>query len=251
MNIWFAIVFGVVQGLTEFLPVSSSGHLLIIGSIMGTEVSPFLTILLHMATMIAIVLFYWNEIIDCIKHPFSKTTICLVAATICTFLIALPLSRFSFVSSAVALGPCFIVSGLIIIVSTIFKKKATNPQQLNYVSSLSVGILQGFCVLPGLSRLGTTASCLKMHGLENKDATKFSFLLAAPIVFGGMILSLFKGFKNVSVGVVPCLAGFFSAFIVSCFSLLLLKRLIKSNKWWVFAPYLIAIGIVTCIWQYA
>jgi len=251
MNIWIAIVFGIIQGITEFLPVSSSGHLLLFGAVVGTEPQTFFTLLLHLATMLTIILFYWNEITDCLKHPFSKHSICLLGATVCTALIAFSLAKLPFVSSAVALGPCFIATGILLVLSSLTPRRTRPYKNIGYASALTAGIAQGLCVLPGLSRLGTTVSTFKMFGMNTDEATKNSFLLAIPIVVGGIVLNLAKGIEKTSIGIVSCLAGFFAAFAVSCLSVLLLKKLIKLDKWWIFAPYLIAIGIATCIWQYA
>ena len=245
MTIWIAILFGIVQGITEFLPVSSSGHLLLLGSILGQTPSQTLVLLLHFASLVAIIIFFWNDIIDCLKHPFGKKSTMLFVATICTALVALSLSKFEFVSSAVFLGPCFVASGLILLFARFVPQKAT-PNF--FASAIAVGTLQGLCVLPGLSRLGTTTSCLNVCGHKN-NSTTFSFLLAIPVVVGGIVLSVAKGnFLQSSVSPLALIVSFVAAFVVSCLAVFLLKKL--ENRWWVFAPYLIVLGVAVCIWQY-
>ena len=244
MTIWIAVIFGIVQGITEFLPISSSGHILLLGSFLKQTPSTALVLLLHFASLVAIVIFYWNEIVDCLKHPFGKKSVALATATIFTALVALSFSKFEFVSSAVFLGPCFIASGLILLLSKLAPKK-TKPYSLG--SAIAVGTLQGLCILPGLSRLGTTTSCLNLCGYKN--STSFSFLLAIPVVVGGVILNLAKGnFSQTNTSPLVLMVSFIVAFATSCAAMCILK---KIKNFWFFAPYLLLVGTAVCIWQYA
>ena len=250
MSIWIAVLFGVIQGITEFLPVSSSGHLALLGSFLGVFPSSGFVLLLHFATLVAIILFFWREIVYCLTHPFEKQTINLVFATICTALVALSVARFDFASSCVALGPCFIVSGIILIATKLLAKKENIS--FGTGSAFAVGMVQGLCVLPGLSRLGATTSTLRLCGLDNEKAVSISFLLSLPVVIGGIVLEFAKG-SSVLIGTnaVYGVVAFAVAFFVALGAAFVLKIITKKNLFWIFAPYLIVLGVATCIWQYA
>ena len=291
MAVWVAIILGAIQGITEFLPLSSSGHLLLIENLLNAPISQFFNLLMHLATLIAVVLFFWKDVIFTIKNPFSKQSLCLILSTFCTIAIAYAISFIPGIFEGLILGPSFIVTSLILILSEIvsskrdksmhskiynsqqkyFKKNINNYtphlKQLSQKNSISitkktrgdvsasnafvVGLVQGLAVLPGISRSGSTISTLKFMGVKNNNATTYSFLLSVPIIIGGIALEFFKNpSATQNIGIIPCLVGFAFAFVFGLFSLVILNKLIKNNKWWVFAPYLLILGVLVTIWQY-
>ena len=119
------------------------------------------------------------------------------------------------------------------------------------INAFVVGLIQGLAVLPGISRSGSTISTLKFMGVKNNNATTYSFLLSVPIIIGGIVLEFFKNpSATQNIGIIPCLVGFAFAFVFGLFSLVILNKLIKNNKWWVFAPYLLILGVLISVWQY-
>lgn len=253
MAIWVALILGAIQGITEFLPLSSSGHLLLAEHFLGAPTSMFFNLLMHLATLIAVILFFWKDVVYCIKHPFSRGSLCLVLSTFCTAAIAFAVYCLPGALDGVALGPSFLVTGCILIFTEILeKKKANKPiKPMTSTKAFTVGIAQGLATLPGISRSGTTISTLRAMGVESQEATSYSFLLSVPIIIGGIILELLKGTPATqTIGVWPCLVGFIFAFLFGLLSLFILKKLIKNNKWWIFAPYLLVLGVLVTIWQY-
>ena len=293
MAVWIAIILGTIQGITEFLPLSSSGHLLLIENLLNAPSSQFFNLLMHLATLIAVVLFFWKDIIFTIKNPFSKQSLCLIISTFCTVAIAYAISFIPGIFEGLILGPSFIVTSLILILSeivsikrnknlrskiynckqkylknnrsdhsaqlkqmvqknsTIKTKTKTLRGDISASNAFVVGLIQGLAVLPGISRSGSTISTLKFMGVKNNNATTYSFLLSVPIIIGGIVLEFFKNpSATQNIGIIPCLVGFAFAFVFGLFSLVILNKLIKNNKWWVFAPYLLILGVLVTIWQY-
>ena len=123
MAVWIAIILGTIQGITEFLPLSSSGHLLLIENLLNAPSSQFFNLLMHLATLIAVVLFFWKDIIFTIKNAFSKQSLCLIISTFCTVAIAYAISFIPGIFEGLILGPSFIVTSLILILSEIVSIK--------------------------------------------------------------------------------------------------------------------------------
>lgn len=251
MEYFLALFFlGLVQGLTEFLPVSSSGHLVLLSKLFGIEESLFLSILLHVATLFSIIVVFHKDVWHMIRHPFSRETMQIVIATIPTCLIVLVLMPIVKQSFAGGLLPiCFFASAVLLFVSE--KLSKTNKQgEFDYKSALIMGIAQGFAVFPGLSRSGTTISAGLISGKKKDDVAKFSFLMSIPIVF----LSLFMEIYEISTGVVvfqieilPTIVAFLVAFVVGIFTIkLMIKLTVKSNLKF-FSIYLVFISILSLI----
>ncbi len=250
MNITLALfLLGLIQGLTEFLPVSSSGHLVLFSKIFGVEESLFISILLHVATLLSICVVFYKEIWQMIKHPFSKETISLAIATIPTcviVLILMPLVKMSFAGSTLPL--CFAVSAVLLVLSEIFsKRKAPYSTQFNYKTAFFMGVAQGFAVFPGISRSGSTISAGVVCGKDKKQVAGFSFLMSIPII----ILSLFMEIFDIATGetvlsgipVLPAILSFLTAFVVGVFAIkVMIKLTVKSSLKW-FSVYLVIIAI--------
>ena len=156
MEVAVLCLLGLVQGLCEFLPVSSSGHLVLLSSLFGVEDSLFVCIVLHVATLLAVVIVFRKDVWQMVRHPFSEQAINLYIATIPTciiVLILLPLVDISFGGSFLAI--CFLLSAILLIFSSRQAKK-TPGQTFTKKQAIIMGIAQGFAVFPGLSRSGTT-----------------------------------------------------------------------------------------------
>ncbi len=238
---------GLLQGLTEFLPVSSSGHLVLLSQIFNVEESLFLSVLLHIATLLSIVVVFYKDIWQLIRHPFSQKTISLVLATIPTcviVLIILPLVKSSF--GGALLPYCFLLSALLLFVTEILSKRKVGSGISNKTAVI-MGIAQGFAVFPGISRSGTTISAGFLAGGDKKEVTKFSFLMSIPIILLSMIMEIYEIFTgSVSLDFPPfaIVISFLVAFISGIFAIKFMMKLTEKGFKW-FSIYLLLLGITT------
>lgn len=251
MQYFLALFFlGLIQGLTEFLPVSSSGHLVLFSQIFGIEESLFISILLHVATLLSIVVVFYKDIWQMIRHPLSKQTMMLVVATIPTCLIVLvlmPLIKQSFAGGFLPI--CFLISAILLLVSEMLSKKKVCTK-MNYKTAFFMGVAQGFAVFPGISRSGTTISAGLMSGGQKEEVAKFSFLMSVPIVFLSLIMEIYEivvGKVALEIQVLPTIVSFITAFVVGIVSIrLMIKFTVKSSLKW-FSVYLIIIAVVSAL----
>lgn len=259
MTIWVALVLGIVQGLTEFLPVSSSGHLTLLNKIFGIDGNTLLlTILLHIATLFAVLYVLRKEIWQLIKHPFSREAKNLYLATIPTVLIVLISKGFledSF-KSAKLLPYCFMLTAVLLAV-TFFLSEKTKQKNLYYPSvgfrsnartSIVMGIAQGLAVLPGISRSGSTICAGLLSGEDRGKVAKFSFIMSVPIILASMLYEIIKGDFGVLATegmAAPIAISFIASFIVGIASIKLMLRVVEKAKYYWFSIYLVAISILS------
>lgn len=259
MNIFMLVLLCVIQGLTEFLPVSSSGHLLLVEKLFGVESSVLaINLFLHLATLLAVVIEYRKTIFKIIKKPFQQLTYKLILTTtitVCFSLIYKVCDIEMFANKF--FGLFFIFTALILYFNELFyKKSAIVPtNEISYKSAIVVGIVQGFAVLPGLSRSGSTISALNFMGNDSETSAEYSFLMSIPIIIGGFILELISLdtgsniFGNLTI--FQYLFSFLLTFFVSIISLKATIKLLKKNKFIYFAIYLLVVGIVSLIISFA
>lgn len=244
MEILVLFFIGVIQGVTEFLPVSSSGHIVLFSKIFGIEESLFLSVILHVATLLSILVVFWKDVWKIIRNPFSEISIKIFVATIPTCVIALVLMPFIKTSFGGNFLPfCFIISAILLLFAE-DKSKVGQNKKINFQNAFLIGVVQGFAIFPGISRSGTTISAGLIQGNEKSQTAKFSFLMSIPIILASLVLEIFDcinaqvAIEN-PVGI--CLA-FISAFIVGIFSIkIVLKMTQKANLKW-FSIYLIIVG---------
>lgn len=256
MSFWVLIVLCIVQGLTEFLPVSSSGHLLFMEQIFNVSGNLlFLNLFLHIATLLAVVIVYRKIIWELIKKPFQKYTLKLLIATLCTLVFAFAYEYFN-VDSIVTKIYCFgfLATSILLFFCHRFQKKSASimaSDEISMKNSVLVGVVQGFAVVPGLSRSGSTISSLILSGNDEKKSAEFSFLLSIPIIVGGFVLELIKILKNdnnlVFFDIKSYIFAFFLTFIVSLFALKITIKLLKNQKFIVFSIYTFLMFVVTFI----
>ncbi len=248
MEILALFFLGLVQGLTEFLPVSSSGHLVLFSKLFGIEESLFVSIILHCATLLSILLVFWKDVWQMLRHPFSKETTMLVTATIPTCVICLilmPIIKMSF--SGMLLPVCFLVSAVLLLLSESASKKKP-MKELSYKSAFLIGVAQGFAVFPGVSRSGTTISAGLFSGNKKEDVTKFSFLMSVPIILLSLLMEVFEivmGKEVIKVSIVGLVLSFVTAFATGIFAIKLMLNLTKKSKLKYFAYYLVLISVLT------
>ncbi len=268
MTILQAIILGAIQGLAEFLPISSSGHLAIAEYFFKQESLPILfDILLHIATLAAVCTVFAKKIarLFCVlgryitgkQKPEDKEDIkmirAIILATSVTGVIGIILKDWVKNIDVKIVPFFFIVTGFVLILSSFIKPK-NQKKEPSIISALAVGAAQGIGVIPGISRSGSTISASLFSGLTRETAGEFSFLLSVPAILAAFILEL-KSADTLLVGIsIPALvAGMTSAFIVGFFSLKFLLGLIKKGKLVYFSFYLIPLGIGLSIyfWGFA
>ena len=248
MKILALFFLGIIQGLTEFLPVSSSGHIVLFSNLFGIEESLFLSILLHVATLLSIFVVFHKDIWEIVKRPFAEKNMLIVTATIQTCLVALvlmPIIKVSF--SGDFLWLCFFFSATILF----FAEKRSKRQKLkkiDYKSAFIIGLFQGIAIFPGVSRSGLTISAGLFCGRDRRETAKFSFLLSVPIILMSLVLEVIEFFTHKATINSPIWAILLScacAFVVGIFALKSMIKLTEkaSLKW--FSIYLICVGVVS------
>ena len=248
-EILFAIILGIVQGLTEFLPISSSGHLTLLQDIFGiTENNLFLTVMLHLGTLFAVVVYYFKDLKSLLKPANFNKVWWLFVATIPACLVGFFLNDFlTNTLPKLSLPFCFFISGIFIIFSEIFYKKQTKKKPLNTKNALVIGLVQCVALLPGVSRSGSTISAGLLCKVHKEEVANFSFLLSVPIILGSVILQLFET-NLANINWLAILFGMFFAFLSGLFAIsLMLKVVKKSNLKW-FGFYLLIISCLSMIY---
>lgn len=253
MDFWIPILLGVIQGITEFLPISSSGHLVVCEYFFGLKGDfLFLNILLHIATLLAVIIYYRKTIWHLITHPFCKMNIYLVIATIPAVIFVLIFNKFigNAMDNVLFVGIGFLMTALFLTTAVYISKKNANPQPLNYKNVLVMGVSQAFAVFPGLSRSGTTLSFGLMAGAERQTALDFSFLMSIPIIIASLVYELiFADFSTafIDINIVGVIVAFITAFLTAILGLFIMKELVKNMNLIYFVPYLVILGILTII----
>jgi undecaprenyl-diphosphatase len=250
LNAIFQVSFlGLVQGLTEFLPVSSSGHLVIIQHFLPlvNQQPVVLDIMLHLGSLLALLVYFWPKI----KNIFAnkKLISCIILATIITVVIVFPFRKTvetSFSNPRFA-GIMLVITGVILFLAS--RKKDNNKNKVDIKNSIMVGLGQALTVLPGISRSGLTISTGIFSGLKSERAAEFSFLLAIPLIAGATVLEVPKLIQISSNLILIYLIGVLVSFVVSLFSLKLLMKILKLNqkKLVYFAYYCLFIGLAVIL----
>lgn len=242
-----AVLLGLVQGFTEFLPVSSSGHLILLEELGILEPSLFFNVMLHAGTLLAVVVVYYKKLYDLIRHPVKNKLLLYAAACIPTGIIALLVEKFlPNLLTGAYLPLCFMVTALILFSAEYFKPK--NLTDINYPNSLICGTAQGIAVLPGISRSGATIATLILLGVPRDKAADFSFMLSVPII----LLSCGYEAVNISsfdltVSVWAVVIGIAAAFISGLVAIKLMLKIIKTKSFYPFYVYLTALSILSFI----
>lgn len=271
MNAGYAVLLGIIQGLTEFLPVSSSAHLVIAQSFFPEFYQPGLLfdIVLHAGTLLAVIFFLKNDILSLLKALFPgswcgappasrrsglsagrKTIRNLVIATLVTGVIGVFFKsevEKLFASPAVA-AFMLVITGCLLFLAGRITKNDREEKDLNITDSIVIGIAQGLAVLPGISRSGATIAFGIFRGLKTETAARFSFLLSIPAVMGAALLEARHISQLSLMDLTAYAAGFVAAAITGFLSLKLLFLLIKKSNIVVFAYYCWIVGFSVLIW---
>lgn len=270
MTYLMAIILGFVQGVAEFLPISSSGHLSVLQNWFGLEEPDNLfNVLLHFATLVAVCVVYWRDIVDMITEffrgaavlvsrnsdrgpvpPARRLVMMVILGTLPLFLV-LPIEDKveALGGSNLFVGFALLITSVILFAADRMAKGRKTARTATVVDALLVGCAQAVAVIPGLSRSGCTISAGMAVGFERTFAVRFSFLLSLPAVLGATLLKVISVAKEgVDTSLLPIyLAGMIVAGVVGYFSIRLVNLLAQKNKFGRFAYYCWAIGLVAVI----
>ena len=274
MNLLQSIILGIVQGLTEFLPISSSGHLVLFQNLLGfQEPQLLLDSALHVGTLVAVCVYFRSDLLGIIRqscffirglwqgrqrpqdirrNPGASLALWIIVGTVPTALIGL-IFRSTFeraFGSLPFVGCMLMVTGFILIVSYGFQKNPRKIRRLGPLNALVVGAAQGLAIIPGISRSGITIVCGILAGLPREEAARFSFLLSIPAILGALILQL-DAEAAADVGLLPILAGFLASVLVGLLALKILMTMVRKGRLAYFAPYCLALGFVVLIYAMA
>ena len=238
-----AIISGIVQGLTEFLPVSSSGHLVVLHHFFGYNQPQFtFDIFLHVGTLFAVLVYFRRDIIDMLKRR-PRLLMYVILATIPTALIGFLFIDFVeglFQNIKLVGLMLFVTAGFLFIADRVPTSKS-NTGKLSWVKAIGIGVIQGLAIAPGISRSGSTISSGILFGLDKNEAIRFSFLLAIPAILGALILQIIRTGGRI-VLTSQMLIGSSLAFVVGLISIYILIKSVINAKLKYFAIYCILVG---------
>ena len=241
-----AILLGIVQGITEWLPISSSGHLVLFQQWFGLKVPVAFDVILHVGTLMVVLLVFWKDILKIFKSLFkwqwdknTKLLLFIILGSIPTGIIGLVFHDWliSLFSSILVVGIALLFTGAIVYLSKFPKK----DEKLNWWKAVIVGVVQGLAIIPGISRSGSTISFGLLMKVKRSEIAKFSFLLSVPAIMGAAIL---EGKNLVLVDIGPMIVGTLTSVVVGYFALKYLLRLIKEGKFYYFSYYCWALGSI-------
>ena len=255
-----AILLGIVQGITEFLPVSSSGHLQIAKELLGVELEENLTfdVALHAATVLSTIVVLWSEVWRLLKGLFSRRFNAEQAYVLKLVLSMIPIGVIGFLFkdriNAMLDAPYIlvIVGAMLLLTATLlafaYYAKPRQKAQLSYRDAFLIGVAQAVAALPGLSRSGSTIATGLLLGNKKAAVAQFSFLMVLAPILGETFLELMKGNLGAqAIGSAPLAAGFVAAFVVGCLACKFMIEIVKRGKLVWFALYCAAAGTVSIL----
>jgi undecaprenyl-diphosphatase len=255
MSIWMAIVLGIVQGLTEFLPVSSSGHLELSKALMGTESMPkesmMMTVVLHAATALSTVVVFRKDILEIgrglLSFQWNEEAVFSIKIIISMIPAAIVGVGFNdqieelFAGQILLVGLMLLLTGGLLFVAD---RAQHTEKKVGYKEAIWVGIAQAIAILPGISRSGATISTSVLLGVDREKAARFSFLMVIPLIFGKIGKDMLSGDFTAQADALPALGvGFIAAFCTGLVACTWMIRLVKQSKLSYFAYYCFIVGI--------
>ncbi|MCK9216904.1 MAG: undecaprenyl-diphosphatase UppP [Firmicutes bacterium] len=250
-----AIVLGIIQGITEFLPISSSGHLVLLQKIFGiTEPGLTFEIVVHLGTLVAVFAVFWKDIVMLLRRPFQKLTYLLIVGTIPIGIIGVAGNDFfkKIFASGSTLGFGFFITGLVLIFADNIVYGFKDLEETKYSDAIFVGILQGVAILPAVSRSGLTISGALFRNMDRDFAAKFSFLLSIPAILGAAVFDM-KDILVVGIDNIDALnlgIGFIFSAIFGYISIKYLIRILKKGKLRYFSYYVFGLGALVFLDQF-
>lgn len=271
MDIIQAIIIGLVQGFTEFLPISSSGHLVFITQALGVEESLAFDTLLHLATLVAVVSYFWKDLVHIIKSfissledvkqgnfkeglnqdPFKKLGWLIIIGTIPAGMLGLFFKDFFEIlfSNITAVGFFLLITGTLLWASEIINTGNRSVKDMGLKTTLWIGLFQGFALAPGISRSGATISAGLFAGLERELAARFSFLLSIPIIMSAGLIQIPDISSGFELNTLAYIAGFIAAAVSGYLAIKILLKIIKERTLMIFAYYCWLVGSIAIIYS--
>ena len=274
MTLWNAIILGFVQGIAEFLPISSSGHLSVLQNLFHMSTAEdghlFFDVMLHVGTLISICIVYWKDVVAMVKEtlrffsggsgkhakaarkslPAARLVLMIVFATL-PLVLVLPVKSLveQLYQYTFAIGLFFILTGFILYVSDKMPRGERTEKTMRVTDALVIGLCQCVATIPGISRSGSTITAGMATGLDRSFAVKFSFLLSVPAVLGAAILELIDAFQTgIDVSLLPVyLAGTVVATVVGVFAIKLVKSVTEKGFFGNFSYYCWTVGVLTVL----
>ena len=262
---WFqALILGIVQGLTEFLPVSSSGHLEIGHVLLGTSGEENLTfaVIVHAATVLSTLVVLWREVAQLFRGTFTtlrwnaekdyvaKILVSMIPVFIVGMFFKDEVESF-FGNGLLLVGICLLITaGLLALSEWLQKRRQTAGHEVGYKDAILIGIAQACAVLPGLSRSGTTIATGLLCGVKKESVAQFSFLMVLIPILGEALLDgikLLTGEVTSDLGLVPAIVGFVAAFATGCFACRFMIEIVRRQRLIWFALYCAVVGAVAII----
>ncbi|MDO4167660.1 MAG: undecaprenyl-diphosphate phosphatase [Eubacteriales bacterium] len=283
MPLWKAIILGIVQGLAEFLPISSSGHLAIIKEIMHVDLESggmFFDVMLHLGTLVAIFVAFWRDIRRMIveglhiigdvfhnivtwlhrlvggqgkyhrviRSSYRKFVMLVIVSTIPTGIIGVLFKETVELAASLIIVPgiCLLVTAVFLVIADLADTGEKRPREASYADAGLIGIAQGLATMPGLSRSGTTITACLLCGFEKRFAVKYSFIMSIPAVLGAVVLELKDVGKHpiASADILPCIIATVIAAIVGYLSICFMMRLVRGKSYRGFVVYCAIVGIL-------
>ena len=259
-----ALILGLIQGLTEFLPISSSGHLIIGKELLGVNADSDTTfeVLVHCATVLSIIFVFWNDLLKLFQGFFKfrmneetkyviKIGISMIPVLIVGFFFKDEVEEIFGRGAVVLAGGMLLVTACLL--SLTYYVKFKQRREISYLDAFIIGVIQAVAVLPGLSRSGATISTGLLLGNKQNDIARFSFLMVLIPILGETFLNVMKGGFAPEVSGIPMaslITGFFAAFISGLFACKAMIAIVKRSKLIYFAVYCAIVGAAVLIWQF-
>ena len=250
MITWLEAVFlGILQGITEWLPISSSGHLVIAQQLFNIEAGVFFDAILHFATALVVIFMFRTEVSKILKalykldfkSEYGKWALFIILATIPVVVVGLFFEELITVmfESVRVVGYALIATGLFLLLA----ERVKEQRELNYKNTFVMGLAQALAIIPGISRSGWTIGTGLLYGIEKEKVARFSFLLAVPALIGAGLFQLAKNSAQVqSAEILPIILGAIATMFTAYLALKFLLKVVVSRKLWVFSIYCFVIG---------
>ncbi|MDD3267749.1 MAG: undecaprenyl-diphosphatase UppP [Syntrophomonadaceae bacterium] len=258
MNSLEAFVLGAVQGLTEFLPVSSSGHLVIFQHLFGLNEGPLtFDVLVHLGTLLAVFIAFRDDIVNICKHPFDRLSWLIIVgcipAGLAGFLLA-PLFEQAF-ESLLVVGIGLLITGALLKISEYLAHQhfgLKTADETSYKDAVFIGIIQALAIIPGISRSGSTIAGGLISGLDREFAARYSFLLSIPVIIGAGVFQLRDLFVNgiPAENVLPYIVGPLTAALFGYFAIAVVMKMVRRGRLSVFSYYCWTVGSLTLLYYY-
>jgi len=291
MSLFEAVLQGIIQGLAEFLPISSSGHLAIFQEVFDiNSIGMVFDVMLHFGTLLAICVAFWSDVVNLFKEgiaivrdfiinifvffrnigksdnkkqsykkmvtsPYRKFVMLVIVSTIPTGILGILLEELitKASTSLLIVGICLLITGVLLLISDCLPSGKKNAKNISYKEAGFVGIVQGFATLPGISRSGSTITACLLCGFDKSFAVKYSFIMSIPAVLGATILEL-KDFGSLSISgteISHYIIGTVIAAVIGYICIKTMLVLVRGKKYKYFSYYCFMMGIFAILWHFA